>query len=103
MKFIRTKSEPYFENSYRITDIIWNTAGTTKVCICIMMKLFPFKLGSILVVSPWINIHKTPDSNLPYDHFPSFPHKRFLRNIVVKVTELHFYKWRVIKIEELSF
>ncbi|KAG4102154.1 hypothetical protein H8356DRAFT_1421327 [Neocallimastix lanati (nom. inval.)] len=33
------------------------------------------------------SIHKAPGSILLYDHFPGFPHKRFLWNLMVRVTE----------------
>jgi len=38
-----------------------------------------------MVVSPWAGIHKAPGLISPYDHFPGFPHKRFLWNMMVRV------------------
>ncbi|KAG4095792.1 hypothetical protein H8356DRAFT_1361518 [Neocallimastix lanati (nom. inval.)] len=51
------------------------------------------ELGSILVVSLCARIHKAPSSIPLYDHFPGFPHKRFLQNMVVRVTVVHFAKF----------
>jgi len=46
------------------------------------------KTGSILVVNPCASIHKVPGMIPPYDHFPGFPHKRFLLNMVIRVTSM---------------
>ena len=41
-----------------------------------------------MVVSLCARIHKAPSSIPLYDHFPGFPHKRFLLNMVIRVTSM---------------
>jgi len=41
---------------------------------------------SLLFVSTWASIQKTTNSIPPYNYFPGFPHKRFLWNMMVRVT-----------------
>ncbi|KAG4087235.1 hypothetical protein H8356DRAFT_1339953 [Neocallimastix lanati (nom. inval.)] len=45
-------------------------------------------MSSILVISPWASIHKVPGLISHSNRFPSLPHKRFLRNIVIRVTDI---------------
>ena len=49
-------------------------------------RVIKIEPGSFLVISSWPSIIKVPSSNLSYDHCPSFPHKEFLQNIMVRVT-----------------
>ncbi|KAG4098766.1 hypothetical protein H8356DRAFT_1424327 [Neocallimastix lanati (nom. inval.)] len=50
-------------------------------------RVIKIEPGSFLVISSWPSIIKVPSSNLSYDHCPSFPHKEFLQNIMVRVTK----------------